>query len=50
MRFITGEGVDQTGGNLTAEYSIQTGLITANTGIDFVGFSSSGFGHETGIC
>ena len=50
MRFITGERVDQAGGNLTAENSIQTGLVTADTSIDFVGFARRGFGDEFGIC
>ena len=50
MRFITGEGVDQTGGDLTAENSIQTSLVAADASVDFVRFSRSGFGYEIGIC
>ena len=50
MCFVTGEGINQAGGNLTAENSIQTSLITADAGVDFVRFSRSGFGDEIGIC
>jgi len=46
---VAGAWVDQTGGDLHGEGLVETGLVTADAGVDFVGAALSGFFNKEGI-